>query len=237
MKPLLTILIFVFCAVSALSQPKQSVLFDDFGKMSDEEFNVRVMVFYFRGINTDSGRGLVEISAPPENPELRILLKWRVLLHAESLQVDETLLSFAFTKGNGTLRVRFWLVQADGASPELAAKTDEFSLDGISKTFTAFQTCRDEDEFGLYPSMTCYAAERMPDYARLINANPELESRIVISEKSVQAFRRKMFGFIRELSKRHGVEKGRVRFVRNPRGRAGDIKLMIAPRNLEKKPE
>ncbi len=203
----LLICLFPFQICFGQEKPKAELV-DEFGKLNCDDFLARTHNFAVSLANNPNSQGDVIVYG--EKNEQYYNHRFMDLIKAGIVQLRLDISRFVFVRGDDSndLRIQFWIVPTGADRPDFVEENWSYKIE-FKKPFI-FENTQQED--GICPPMSDFDL-----YSKLLIANSNLRSNLVIYEKSQIKFRQTEKELINKLVKDYKVPKKRFKafFVRS----------------------
>lgn len=203
MQTFFTSIFLVFClltAASAQSATKTDCIRQD----SLGSHKARIGSLYV-DMKRTGGNGGILFGAPADDPVRRYITERIVLQTIVVWRLQRERISLGFIEGDDCWQ-ESWLTTPGSFDVPIKQIPRDFKLTGQKKSVLIDQDRWVDDELSI-PFDLSYLAN-------FLKANPGMTGRLVIFEKSPRKFRRIMFRHVKELTRKYGVNRAQLRFLR-----------------------
>ena len=134
---------------------------------------------------------------------------------------DDSNISYIFADGRDDIYMQFWEIPPNTSPPEYNEVPHDYKLADLSKPVMIDN---------LYKKVAyCPLSFDMKFYARFLNANPNIDAKIVIYEKTLPAFEKEKLKYFQELTESEQIPPQRITFVKGKFNSVPDAEFWLVP--------
>jgi hypothetical protein len=217
-------LVFAFlftCLLDCLGQDQtERILTNDFEQVTGDKLQERINNFV-KALSQNNSRGLIVLYATKGNSILRYIFEGRIKGCFKMWKYDVSKISYLFAEGRDDVFIQFWEIPANTPPPELNEVPRDFKLSDLSKSVLIHNLYKKVDY--------CPLSFDMKFYARFLNANPNIDAKIVIYEKTLQAYEKEKLKYFQELTENEQIPPQRITFVKGKFNGVPDAEFWLVP--------
>jgi len=211
---------FVLVSIPICFGQTESKLVDEFGKMSNDPLQARVF-YLMESLYKNNSRGLVALSAPKGNSLARYINERRIEGCLLWMKYDTSYLSYVFAERNDDILVQLWEVPQNAPKPQFNLVAHDYKLTDLSKP-VRLSMLNVSDEY-------CPLRFDMEFYSRFLKANPKINGKIVIYEKTAKKYQKERLKYLRELTLKEKVSPKQINFARGKYEGVSDAEFWLIP--------
>lgn len=179
----------------------QSLLMDQFGKISCEDFKARIQNLYTHLASNPNARAYIVISGNSTDAYKNLSYEKWLFGEIKALNLDDSLITEIRGSEVGPIKIQFWVVPPGATLPKFNEGTWNFKLSTSRKPKFLYSDSQN------ILCMSGHFEQILKDY---LQANEGWNGRIVISARSWESYRSRRMELLRSLS---DVESKRIRFL------------------------
>lgn len=214
--------VFLFICLPACfgqSQTGRSSM-DDFETMTGDNLQERIDKFV-KALSQNNSRGLIVLYAPKGSSILRYIFEGRMKGCFKMWKYDDSKISYLYADGRDDVFIQFWEIPPNTSQPEFNEIPRDYKLADLTKPVMIDN---------LYKKVEyCPLAFDMKFYARFLNANPDIDAKIVIYEKTLAAYESEKLKYFQELTENEQIPPQRITFVKGKFNAAPDAEFWLVP--------
>jgi hypothetical protein len=209
------------CLLSCFGQNQtESPSTDDFEQLTGDNLQGRINNFV-KALSQNNSRGLIILYAPKGSSILRYIFEGRVKGCFKMWKFDESNIAYIFADGWDDIYMQFWEIPPNARPPELTEVPHDYKLADLSKPVMIDN---------LYKKVVyCPLSFDMKFYARFLNANPNIDAKIVIYEKTLPGYEKEKLKYLQELTENEQIPPQRIIFVKGKFNGVPDAEFWLVP--------
>jgi hypothetical protein len=193
---------------------------DDFETLTGDNLQGRIDNFV-KALSQNNSRGLIILYAPKGGSILRYIFEGRVKGCFKMWKIDESNIAYIFAEGRDDIYMQFWEIPPKAPPPELTEVPHDYKLADLSKPVMIDN---------LYKKVVyCPLSFDMKFYARFLKANPNIDAKIVIYEKTLTAYEKERLKYFQELTESEQIPPQRITFVKGKFNSVPDAEFWLVP--------
>jgi hypothetical protein len=193
---------------------------DDFEEVTGDKLQERIEKFV-KALTQNNSRGLIVLYAPKGRSILRYLFEGRLKGCFKMWKYDDSKISYIFADGRDDIFIQFWEIPPNTAPPEVNEIPRDYKLSDLSKPVMLDNLYKE--------TPYCPLAFDMNFYSRFLNANPDIDAKIVIYEKTLKAFESEKQKYSQELTQTEQISPQRITFVKGQYKGVSDAEFWLVP--------
>ena len=134
---------------------------------------------------------------------------------------DDSNISYIFADGRDDVFMQFWEIPPNTPPPELIEVPRDYKLADLSKPVMIDNLFK--------KVVYCPLSFDMKFYARFLNANPNIDAKIVIYEKTLAAYEKERLKYFQELTENEQIPPPRITFVKGKFNAVPDAEFWLVP--------
>jgi len=217
-------LVFAFlftCLLTCFGQNQtERPLTDDFEEVTGDKLQERIDKFV-KALSQNNSRGLIVLYAPKGSSILRYIFEGRVKGCFKMWKYDDSKISYIFADDRGDVFMQFWEIPPNTPPPEFNEVPHDYKLADLSKPVMIDNLYKKVDY--------CPLAFDMKFYSRFLKANPDIDAKIVIYEKTLKTYESEKLKYFQELTQTEQVSPQRITFVKGQYKGVSDAEFWLVP--------
>jgi hypothetical protein len=195
---------------------------EDFERLISADIPVRTRNFG-NILTQNKSRGLVVLYAPKGSSILRYLYEGRVKGCFKKWNYDDSNITYVFAEDDekDDIFMQFWELPPSAKPPDYKEFPRDYKLSDLSKPVLIDNLYKKGDHCPLYFDMKFYS--------QFLNANPDIDAKIVIYEKTLSAYQRERQKYLQELTEQEKIPAPRIIFVRGKYKGVSDAEFWLVP--------
>jgi hypothetical protein len=193
---------------------------DDFQQVTGDKLQERIEKFV-NALSQNNSRGVIVLYAPKGSSILRYIFEGRMKGCFNQWKYDDSKISYLFADDRADVFMQFWEVPPNTSPPKFNEVPRDYKLEDLSKPVLIDNLYKKVDY--------CPPAFDMKFYSRFLNANPNIDAKIVIYEKTPQTYESERQKYFQELTQTEQVSPQRITFVKGQYKGVPDAEFWLVP--------